>query len=78
MKFNKLVEFVSKKPIPPHTKHLVVEVMVSDEDGEDVEVRHFLSLLHVLTAYPGAFPRDSCLSEARTTVYVVYIDVISM
>lgn len=38
MKFSKLVEFVSKKPIPPHTKHLVVEVMVSDQDGEDVEV----------------------------------------
>ncbi|EIW76161.1 ubiquitin activating enzyme [Coniophora puteana RWD-64-598 SS2] len=38
MKFSKLVEFVSKKPIPPHTKHLLVEVMVSDEEGEDVEV----------------------------------------
>lgn len=38
MKFSKLVEFVSKKPIPPHTKHLVVEIMVSDEEGEDVEV----------------------------------------
>lgn len=38
MKFSKLVEFVSKKPIPPHVKHLVVEVMVSDEEGEDVEV----------------------------------------
>ncbi|KAF9055006.1 ubiquitin activating enzyme [Hymenopellis radicata] len=38
MKFSKLVEFVSKKPIPPHVKHLIVEVMVSDEDDEDVEV----------------------------------------
>jgi hypothetical protein len=38
MKFSKLVEFVSKKPIPPHVKHLVVEVMASDEEGEDVEV----------------------------------------
>ncbi|KAJ7667732.1 ubiquitin activating enzyme [Mycena polygramma] len=38
MKFSKLVEFVSKKAIPPHVKHLVVEVMVSDEEGEDVEV----------------------------------------
>ncbi|KAF8076112.1 ubiquitin activating enzyme [Lyophyllum atratum] len=38
MKFSKLVEFVSKKPIPPHAKHLVVEIMVSDEEGEDVEV----------------------------------------
>lgn len=39
MKFSTLVEHVSKKPIPPHVKHLIVEVMVSDEDGEDVEVR---------------------------------------
>ncbi|OSX60314.1 hypothetical protein POSPLADRAFT_1066666 [Postia placenta MAD-698-R-SB12] len=38
MKFSRLVEHVSKKPIPPHTKHLIVEVMVSDEEGEDVEV----------------------------------------
>lgn len=39
MKFSKLVEHVSKKPLPSHTKHLIVEVMVSDEDDEDVEVR---------------------------------------
>ncbi|TFK55878.1 ubiquitin activating enzyme [Heliocybe sulcata] len=38
MKFSKLVEQVSKKPIPPHVKHLIVEVMVSDENDEDVEV----------------------------------------
>ena len=38
MKFSKLVEHVSKKPLPPHTKTLVVEVMASDEEGEDVEV----------------------------------------
>ncbi|KAJ8523008.1 hypothetical protein ONZ45_g541 [Pleurotus djamor] len=38
MKFSKLVEHVSKKPIAPHVKHLIVEVMVSDEEGEDVEV----------------------------------------
>ena len=38
MQFSKLVEHVSKKPLPPHTKTLVVEVMASDEEGEDVEV----------------------------------------
>ncbi|KAJ7937317.1 ubiquitin activating enzyme [Mycena leptocephala] len=46
MKFSKLVEFVSKKAIPPHVKHLIVEVMVSDEEGEDVEV--FYLLLHLV------------------------------
>ncbi|PPQ99897.1 hypothetical protein CVT24_009578 [Panaeolus cyanescens] len=38
MKFSNLVEHVSKKPIPPHVKHLIVEVMASDADDEDVEV----------------------------------------
>jgi ubiquitin-activating enzyme E1 len=38
MKFSKLVETVSKKPLPPWSKNLVVEVMANDEEGEDVEV----------------------------------------
>lgn len=38
MKFSKLVEEVSKKPLAPHVKHLIVEVMASDEQDEDVEV----------------------------------------
>lgn len=32
------METVSKKPIPPHSKYLVFELMVNDEEGEDVEV----------------------------------------
>lgn len=38
MKMSDLVEHVGKKPIPPWTKNLLVEVMVNDEDDEDVEV----------------------------------------
>lgn len=38
MKFSHLVEHVSKKPVPPHVKHFIVEVMAYDEEGEDVEV----------------------------------------
>lgn len=38
MKMSDLVEHVSKKPIPPWTKNLLVEVMVNDENDEDVEV----------------------------------------
>ncbi|ETW83841.1 hypothetical protein HETIRDRAFT_34260 [Heterobasidion irregulare TC 32-1] len=38
MKFSHLVEHVSKKPVPAHVKNFIVEVMVMDEDGEDVEV----------------------------------------
>jgi Ubiquitin fold domain len=44
-----LVEFVSKKPLPKHTRHLLVEVMVSDEDGEDVEVNIQNLLDHLTT-----------------------------
>ena len=40
MKFSALVQHVTKKPIPAHVTHFVVEVMASDEEGEDVEV-HF-------------------------------------
>lgn len=35
---SKLVETVSKKPIPPHSQYLVFELMVNDKSGEDVEV----------------------------------------
>lgn len=38
MKISQLVEHVGKKPIPPGTKHLVMELLVSDEQGEDVDV----------------------------------------
>jgi ubiquitin-activating enzyme E1 len=38
MRMSELVENVSKKPIPPWMKNLLVEVMVTDEDDEDVEV----------------------------------------
>ncbi|KAI5479371.1 ubiquitin-activating enzyme E1 [Pseudohyphozyma bogoriensis] len=38
MPLSTLVETVSKKPIPPHVKDIIFEVMVNDEEGEDVEV----------------------------------------
>jgi len=38
MKMSALVEHVGKKPIPPHVKQLLVEVMVSDVNDEDVDV----------------------------------------
>lgn len=38
MKMRQLVEHVSKKPIPPWTKNIIVEVMASDKEGEDVEI----------------------------------------
>ena len=41
-----LVETVSKKPIAPHVKDIVFEMMVDDDQGEDVEV---------CSSLPGAF-----------------------
>ncbi|KAJ3293322.1 hypothetical protein HDU79_000431 [Rhizoclosmatium sp. JEL0117] len=33
-----LIESISKKPVPPHVKAIVLEVCVNDRTGEDVEV----------------------------------------
>ncbi|KZP00032.1 ubiquitin activating enzyme [Calocera viscosa TUFC12733] len=38
MKISQLVENVSRKPVPSHAKNLLVEMMVNDEEGEDVEI----------------------------------------
>jgi len=38
MKISKLIETVSKKPIPPHVKAVVVEICVNDRNDEDVDV----------------------------------------
>ncbi|KAJ3925921.1 MAG: hypothetical protein NXY57DRAFT_1043706, partial [Lentinula lateritia] len=46
MKFSKLVEHVSRKPVSPHVKTLTVEVMVMDE--EDVEEKK-TDILHLST-----------------------------
>ena len=42
---SRLVEQVTKKPIPPYTKQFLVEVVASDAEGEDVEVRGFNLIL---------------------------------
>lgn len=57
MRFSKLVEHVSKKPILPHVKHLLVEVMLMDEEGEDVEVSYT-----ILSIGDELHPPDRCHS----------------
>jgi len=42
MKLSDLVEMIGKKPLAPGTTHLVVELLVSDEEGEDVDVPYTL------------------------------------
>jgi Ubiquitin fold domain len=48
LRFSQLIESVSKKPILPHQKNVIVEVMVSDENDEDVEVSLTLRLRSVV------------------------------
>lgn len=38
MRMSTLIETVSKKPIQPWQRSVIVEVMVENEEGEDVEV----------------------------------------
>lgn len=47
---SQLTELISKKPIPPHVKDLILEVMAEDEEGEDVEVRSTGSLIALCQA----------------------------
>lgn len=42
MKFSKLAHSVSGREIPAWKKNLIVEVMATDEDGEDAEASSFL------------------------------------
>jgi hypothetical protein len=68
MKFSKLVEHVSKKPIPPHTKHLLVEVMLMDEEMEDVEVCHDNYIFECSFTdeyFAGAFHTDKDLKASE-------------
>lgn len=38
MKLSKLLETISKKPIPSHQKEVIFEIVAEDQDDEDVEV----------------------------------------
>ena len=38
LRLSKLVEHISRKPIPEHQKEVIFEVVTEDVDGEDVEV----------------------------------------
>lgn len=39
---SQLVQLISKKPIPPHTNSVVLEICANDKEGEDVEVPYIL------------------------------------
>ncbi|PGH11735.1 hypothetical protein AJ80_06996 [Polytolypa hystricis UAMH7299] len=42
MKMSKLVEHISKKPIPEHQRNLIFEITADDQSGEDVEVPYVM------------------------------------
>lgn len=85
MRMSDLVENVSKKPIPPWMKTLLVEVMVNDENDEDVEVSrtsllstaaHSAQLtVNLSSPYPclaGSVLRDPHLSRAVGRLFSVH------
>lgn len=42
MRMSQLIETVSKKPIQPWQRSVIVEIMCDDEEGEDCEVPYVL------------------------------------
>jgi hypothetical protein len=46
MRLSDLVEMIGKKPLAPGTTHLVVELLVCDEEGEDVDVSSYSLLFY--------------------------------
>nr|KMM66273.1 hypothetical protein, variant [Coccidioides posadasii RMSCC 3488] len=42
MKMSKLVEHISKKPIPSHQRNVIFEITAEDQSGEDVEVPYVM------------------------------------
>jgi len=39
---SKLLEHISKKPIPEHQKNVIFEVTADDQSGEDVEIPYVM------------------------------------
>ncbi|KAF9882940.1 hypothetical protein FE257_004875 [Aspergillus nanangensis] len=50
MQLSKLVEHISKKPIPEHQKNVIFEVTADDQTGEDVEIPYVMVKLRNLGA----------------------------
>lgn len=71
MRFSELVETVSKKPISPWVKHLLVEVMVMDEEGEDVEVSSRPAGCFAADAWPGPVHCGEDLMEVKDSDNVI-------
>lgn len=71
LKFSQLIETVSKKPILPHQKNVVVEVMASDENDEDVEVRFIASECSsgLISGLGPLFAGRSVIACCRTSCY---------
>jgi hypothetical protein len=71
MRMSDLVENVSKKPIPPYLKNVLVEVMVNDAEGEDVEVG--LLCFFPFSIWPTKLTRRAVHFLFQVPFVVVYI-----
>ncbi|RAL14966.1 E1 ubiquitin-activating protein ubaA [Aspergillus homomorphus CBS 101889] len=52
LKMSKLVEHISKKPVPEHQKNIIFEVTAEDTTEEDVEIPYVMVCLLMFTALP--------------------------
>ena len=64
MNFTRLVEHVSKKQVPDSVTFFIVEVMASDEEDEDVEVRRLIQGICCYRADPLPYSFRSLSSVA--------------
>ncbi|PYI06752.1 ubiquitin-activating enzyme E1 [Aspergillus sclerotiicarbonarius CBS 121057] len=52
MKMSKLVEHISKKPVPDHQKNIIFEVTAEDQTEEDVEIPYVMVKLNQCPSFP--------------------------
>ena len=41
-RIDKLIETISKKPVPSHQRNLILEITAEDQTGEDVEIPYVM------------------------------------
>jgi Ubiquitin fold domain len=66
MRISDLVEMIGKKKLAPDTKHLVVEMLVSDAAGEDVDVSTHYFALPLTQLWPFRSHIPWCTSKASS------------
>jgi Ubiquitin fold domain len=78
MKISDLVEMIGKKKLAPDVKHLVVEMLVSDAEGEDIDVSARYSGLPLTQSWISRSHIPWCTSKAPLLEKEMYIFSMSL